>query len=259
MSFIFLIYFFFPCSFAALNHWRWLLWPRHECTSRCFRDGTRQASLFRCCRQNDLCDCLRLQEPLFGLRRYKKWTSQEGKEQTLGWVNCIIDSLINGSRDLVSLVKMCSKSRDLGILDWRMDSRKAYWLSGESAESAVFCSKKVCVLEWKRWGRVNGSVCVLLRKKLCECVFGGKGFTKAPKGFLFLLPSLSDIFQSPALPQYHISHIHLFTPRIRWIRYSFPLLWTCLKSRALGGQVLAHISMWKKLARQLRSACCTID
>lgn len=85
---------------AAPDHWRWLLWPWHECAIGCVRDGPRQASLHWRLWQNDLGHCLRLQEPLPGLCRDKERTTKEGKALKL-WMDCP-DGWDEG-RDFVSL------------------------------------------------------------------------------------------------------------------------------------------------------------
>lgn len=94
------LFFFFFFLTAAPDHWWWLLWPWHECPIGCVQDGTWQASLHWHFWQNDLGHCLRLQEPLTGLRRHKGRTIKEGKELKL-WMDC--RDGWNEGRDFVSL------------------------------------------------------------------------------------------------------------------------------------------------------------
>lgn len=101
---------------TAFDHWWWLLWPWHECTTGRVWDGSRQACLFWCYWQNDVCHRLRLQEPLTGLRGYKEWKNQEGKEIFL----IKHARLIQWKLPFGFPARLWDKAWELGMLDQRM-------------------------------------------------------------------------------------------------------------------------------------------
>lgn len=65
--------------FAAVNNWWQFLWPGYECPLGSIVHGARAPHFHWGWGQDDLSDCLRLQEPLPGFCGHQKWEAQEGK------------------------------------------------------------------------------------------------------------------------------------------------------------------------------------
>lgn len=111
--------------------------------------------------------------------------------------------------------------------------------------------EEVCVLQ----GREKASVVCAC---LCVCVcFEERGSGMPLWGFIPTVKPIWYLSTSSSSTAPYITHTLVFAC-ISGIRCTFPSLWTCIKSRALGADCSTHQHV-AEVARQPRSACCRID
>ena len=158
---------------------------------------------------------------------------------------------LNLGRTLTGMVKLVNGfclshlewSGDWGLLVWwKNSSCRADWLSGNSAESAVFTGgwcACVCVYVNKEWKGKEGE-CGWDLDYVCVCVFLARGGSGEPLRGFYVENQASISTSSPSTAPY-ITYTFICTEDQEYLLYfSFTL---DLENPEPWGQILAHISM----------------